>query len=242
VFLYDSVSGTWHQEAKLLASDGEGGDCFGHAVSLSGTRALVGARKDEFASGSAYLFAYDSGSGNWYEEAKLRASDAADSDFFGVSVSLSGDKALIGAWGDEDNGPFSGSVFAYDFTSTLSLDVKCNGQDQNVIVGSGENVTVTVDIKNGYHPGLEGDLWIIAVLPTSGWNTWTYGPWMHPFWRLGVGNVYYSGPPLNHAATVFDQPGSPGTYKVYLALDTVPDGILDLSTLWGFDVVDFTVQ
>ena len=55
-------------------------------------------------------------------------------------------------------------------------------------------------------------------------------------------NEYYTGPPLNHAATVFDQPLPPGSYKLYLALDAVPNGALDLTALWDFDVVDFTVQ
>ena len=37
-------------------------------------------------------------------ETKLTASDGAASDYFGLSVSLSGDYALIGAHRDDDNG------------------------------------------------------------------------------------------------------------------------------------------
>ncbi len=245
VFDYDAVSGTWQEEAKLFASDSAAYDLFGISVALSGIRALIGAYGNDdngSYSGSAYVFGYDSVSGTWHEEAKLLASDGANDNRFGWSVALSSEVALIGAPYDDDNGSGSGSAYAYDFNSILALDAKCNGQDQNVIVNSGENVTLTIDINNGYHPDLKGDLWVLAILPTSAWNVWTYGPWVTPIWRPGAGNVYYTGPPLNHSATVFDQPVPPGSYKVYLAMDAIANGVLDLPALWDFDVVDFTVQ
>ncbi len=50
------------------------------------------------------------------EQAKLTASDAAANDNFGVSVAVSGDTAVIGAYLDDDGGSDSGS--AYVFTRT----------------------------------------------------------------------------------------------------------------------------
>ncbi len=46
---------------------------------------------------------------------KLTASDGAVSDYFGYSVSLSSDgsTALIGAYGDDDKGNDSGSVYIF---------------------------------------------------------------------------------------------------------------------------------
>jgi len=44
---------------------------------------------------------------------KILASDGAALDYFGISVSQSGDTALVGAYGDDDNGPNSGSVYVY---------------------------------------------------------------------------------------------------------------------------------
>ena len=55
---------------------------------------------------------------NWTEVQKLVASDSENTDLFGWSVSLAGDTALIGAYGDHDNGADSGS--AYVFTRTGS--------------------------------------------------------------------------------------------------------------------------
>jgi hypothetical protein len=49
----------------------------------------------------------------WTEQAKLLASDGASTDYFGRSVALDGDTALIGADADDDNGDESGSVYVY---------------------------------------------------------------------------------------------------------------------------------
>jgi PKD repeat protein len=47
---------TWTQQAKLIASDGEGYEEFGYSVSLHEDTALIGAFGDDSAKGSAYVF------------------------------------------------------------------------------------------------------------------------------------------------------------------------------------------
>ena len=47
------------------------------------------------------------------EDFKLTASDGALFDRFGSSVSISGDKAIVGAWGDDDNENRSGSAYVF---------------------------------------------------------------------------------------------------------------------------------
>ena len=47
------------------------------------------------------------------EQAKLTASDAADEDWFGRSVSVDGDTAVVGAYRDDDNGVQSGSAYVF---------------------------------------------------------------------------------------------------------------------------------
>ena len=49
----------------------------------------------------------------WSEQHKLTASGGAANDRFGLSVSISGDTAVIGASGDDDNGDASGSAYVY---------------------------------------------------------------------------------------------------------------------------------
>ncbi len=104
---------SWSQVAKLTASDGTIFDRFGYSVSLSGDTALVGAYND--GNGSAYLFERNQGGADsWGQVAKLTASDGAASDYFGISVALSGDTALVGAYGDDDNGSNSGSAYIFE--------------------------------------------------------------------------------------------------------------------------------
>jgi N-acetylneuraminic acid mutarotase len=106
------------EEAKLTASDAAERDWFGESVSVSGDLALIGANGNDDAgpdSGSAYVYRYDPSSGEWIEEAKLTASDTAPADLFGGSVSVSGDLAVIGAFGDDDAGGESGSAYVYRY-------------------------------------------------------------------------------------------------------------------------------
>jgi len=63
-------------------------------------------------SGSAYIFKRSGTS--WAEEAKLTASDGDDADYFGSSVSISGDYAIVGAYWDDDNGTNSGSAYIFN--------------------------------------------------------------------------------------------------------------------------------
>ncbi len=117
IFYYDGLS--WSQQAKLTASDAAADDWFGYSVSISGDYAVVGAGLDDdngSASGSAYIFKRDGA--NWSQQAKLTASDGAANDRFGYSVSVSGDYAIVGAFGDDDNGSMSGSAYIFKRSGT----------------------------------------------------------------------------------------------------------------------------
>ena len=113
-YVYVRSNGVWSEQAKLTASDGAENDRFGYSVSIDGDTAVIGAISDEdngHNSGSAYV--YVRSNGVWSEQAKLTASDGASSDDFGLSASIDGDTAVIGAYGDDDNGSNSGSAYVY---------------------------------------------------------------------------------------------------------------------------------
>jgi hypothetical protein len=115
-----TLNGTnWTQQAKLLPSDGAPYDEFGNSVSISGDTALIGAWWDDDNgdySGSAYVFVR--WGSTWVQQAKLHSSDNAEGDNFGNSVSLDGNIALIGAWGNDDNGDRSGSAYVFTRNGT----------------------------------------------------------------------------------------------------------------------------
>ena len=100
------------QTAKLTASDGASDDWFGSSVSIGGDVAVVGARQDDDFKGSANVFRHDGAA--WVQEQKLTASDGAAVDWFGFSVAISGDVAVVGAFRDDDNGTESGSAYVFD--------------------------------------------------------------------------------------------------------------------------------
>ena len=103
------------QEAKTLPYDGADSDSFGRSVSISGDYAIVGSPGDEDngeGSGAAYIF--EKSGANWSQVAKLTAIDGSTMDFFGWSVSISGDYAIVGAYGDDDNGDESGSAYIFE--------------------------------------------------------------------------------------------------------------------------------
>lgn len=104
----------WIQQAKLTASDEAAEDQFGASVVLAGETLVVGSPNSDTVanqSGSAYVFVRTSDV--WFEEAKLKASDAAANDRFGVSVALSGDTAVIGATFEDDRAVDSGAAYVF---------------------------------------------------------------------------------------------------------------------------------
>jgi len=113
-YIFKNNGNTWVEEQKLLASDGEPGDIFGLSVSIDDDFVIIGAGGDDDYgnySGSAFIF-YNDGTA-WIEQDKIIASDGAEQDYFGGSVSISGDYVIIGARLDDDNGDNSGSAYIF---------------------------------------------------------------------------------------------------------------------------------
>ena len=104
-YVYVRSGGVWTQQTRLEAGDGSAQDLFGVSVALRGDTALVGAYQDDTAAGpnagSAYVFVRSGGV--WTQQARLWASDGTTNDYFGVSVALSGETALVGAHFDVGN-------------------------------------------------------------------------------------------------------------------------------------------
>ncbi len=169
-YVFIRIGTTWTQQAKLTAPDGVANDAFGSPVALSGDTALIGATGNDDCKGTAYVFTRIGS--NWTQQARLTASDGASYDFF-CSVSLCGDTAVIGAYGDERN---TGS--AYVFTrngSTWTQQAKLNASDgeMNDYFGScvslsGDTVLIGAPMKNG-----NGTNSGSAYLFTQSDSTWT---------------------------------------------------------------------
>src|SRR5579862_8743813 len=108
-YVFVRNSGVWTEQQKLTASDAATGDGFGTAVSISGDTVLIGARNKTVGShtyeGAAYVFVRSGGV--WTEQQKL-TENGAHEDYFGWSVSVSGNTALIGALGKSNINAYQG--------------------------------------------------------------------------------------------------------------------------------------
>ena len=181
-FQKDSM-GVWQQEDKFTASGLSNNAGFGQSLSLYERTAVVGAFQQNSLAGAAYVFSSDSngnwtqisqlnpleatsrfgnssaiwddtiivgtafslpplastpgaayvfskdGSG-WQRSAKLTANDGQANDNFGWSVSLYGNRALVGAPFDDDLGSVSGSAYIFEHNGSSWQQVaKLNASD-----------------------------------------------------------------------------------------------------------------
>lgn len=103
-------------EIDLLRSfDSSDGDGFGFALDAENGRLLIGAPWVSGA-GAAYVFERDRDE-SWVEVARLTPSDPQPDDLFGFSVALDGDRAIIGAPGDDGEYDDDGAAYVFEFTS-----------------------------------------------------------------------------------------------------------------------------
>lgn len=103
-------------ERSFLNPSPDNLDLFGIAVSLSAGKALVGAPIDGttgIGSGRAYLF--DAATGALLHT--LENPTPSGNDFFGQTVSLSGDRALLGVPTDDTSASNAGAAYLFDATT-----------------------------------------------------------------------------------------------------------------------------
>jgi hypothetical protein len=111
VMVFTSTGGAWTQTQTLVPSDDASRAEFGYAVAASGDTLVVGAPYSDVWAGAAYT--YSNAGGVWGGEQKLSFSNNSGSDIVGLSVAISGDTALVGAYGDDVGATDSGSVYIF---------------------------------------------------------------------------------------------------------------------------------
>jgi hypothetical protein len=168
------------EQAKLTASDGMMYDRFGSSVAINGDTIVVGAYGVNSYQGWAYVFVKPSGgwSGALTQTAKLTASDGATSDFFGQSVAVSGDTAVVGALGD-DIGANTDQGSAYVFvkpsggwSGTLTQTAKLTASDgaMNNIFGYSVAISGDTVVVGGYAANNSQGSAYAFVKPSGGWS------------------------------------------------------------------------
>jgi hypothetical protein len=149
------VSGsTFTQQQKLVANDGAASDYFSESgVALDGDTLVVGARNyDDNGSNSGSVYVFVRSGTTWTQQQKLVANDGASSDWFGNSVALDGDTLVVGAYGDDDNGSISGSVYVFVRSGTTW------SQQQKLVANDG-----VASGKFGDSVALNGDTLVVGA-------------------------------------------------------------------------------
>ncbi len=159
-YIFTKPPGGWKDTthtAKLTASDGLTVDYLGQSASISGNYVILGASGDDdngSGSGSAYIF--EKPGATWVdmtETAKLLPSDAVAGAQFGVSVGISGEDAVIGAYTDNEFGAQAGAAYVFtkpaggwkDTTEHAKLVPSEHGADMYfgyTVAISGENIAI----------------------------------------------------------------------------------------------------
>jgi len=110
VYIYklNETSGLWEETQIIRASDAResreqdahGGGWFGWDVDMEDGKLIVGTKckwSPQRFTGGAYIYELNEASGLWEETAILEASDKNTDDFFGESVAIKGNRAIVGA-------------------------------------------------------------------------------------------------------------------------------------------------
>ncbi|MBP6310696.1 MAG: hypothetical protein KA408_00385 [Flavobacteriales bacterium] len=160
-YIFARSGDEWTQQQKIMAGDRDFEDEFGASVAISGDHAIVGAPTEDhnasggdyvWKAGSAYIFVHSGGA--WTQQQKIVAiaSDRDEGDEFGVSVAISGDRAIVGAryedrdatGGNFDNNAGAAYIFlreGYDW----ALHQKIVASDRATVDVFGESVAISSD-------------------------------------------------------------------------------------------------
>ncbi|MEM9544940.1 MAG: FG-GAP repeat protein [Bacteroidota bacterium] len=168
------------EDDKLTAPFPSSSDYFGYSVSISGSIAVIGAHLDDDAgtdAGCAYVFELIGGI--WTQTAKLTASDAANNQWLGYAVAISGDVIVAGAYRD---GGDQGAAYVYERpmggwinmteTGKLTASDGTGGDKLGLSVSISGDVIVcgaSEDDDNGTNSGAA----YVFEKPMGGWGTMT---------------------------------------------------------------------
>jgi len=146
-YVFTNVGGVWTQTGKLIAPPVVGGDNYASAVDVDGDIMVISASLTDTAgsnSGAAYI--YRRIKGTWTYDTRLQSDDIAQWDRFGIDVAVSGNRVLIGADSDDDNGSSSGSVYVFDSDGSVwTQEAKLSASDGAADDQFGERVDISGD-------------------------------------------------------------------------------------------------
>jgi len=177
---------TWDAGIGIVAPDAQANDRFGWSVSIDGDYAIVGAYYEDGGAGdphpqagAAYIF-HRTGADTWDTGTKIVAPDIADTDYFGISVAISGDYAIVGADLEDDGGTNAGAAYIFRRTGTNTWDTgtKILATDPQADDLFGYSVSISGDyaVVGAFQEDAGGtDAGAAYIYRRTGTNTWDTG-------------------------------------------------------------------
>lgn len=232
-YVFRREGGGWTREARLWPSNGGANDEFGASVSIGDGYVLVGGHRHSGPypeCGAAYVFRLEGST--WAQEAVLTAPDAAAYDDFGVSVSISGSWALVGADQLDPSGPRTGGVYVFKrdagawnlqakltasdptYADFFGWSVSIDGHD--AWVGAPFQDTTVADAGAAYAYHFDGASWVQTARLTAsdaawqdlfGWSVSLHGDYAvaGAFAKNGVGTRSGAAYVFRHSAAGWTQ-------------------------------------
>jgi hypothetical protein len=120
-FFCASALNAQFKEQKIVPADIDPGDFFGRYLAIQQNDLLIGAHQDDvngYASGALYIFSKTAGEDQFREVEKIVPDDGDVEEFFGYSIDISGQWAVVGSHHDSDYGGSSGSAFILKHNGT----------------------------------------------------------------------------------------------------------------------------
>ena len=182
------LSGTWSQQAKVVATTPVNSDFFGCSVSVSGSTALIGAYGRSTNTGGAFIFTSTAGVWSTTPIVELKGTNggaAASGDEFGYSVSLDGSLALVGAPGRKISGTATGAAYVTtpkttSWTSTNQTRLIATDGAGGDLFGTSVSIsssagTLVIGASSHKPSGGKNNQGVAYVFTGSG-TTWTQQP------------------------------------------------------------------
>lgn len=157
MYIFTLIDNIWVQHEKIIPFDLDTTNHIDISVSKTGNTAILGGDYDEMLeeySGFAYVF--NKYNDRWFKQQKITSSDLEPGDWFGRSVSISGNIALVGAPYDGDKGYRSGSAYIFTCDNNIPAIPTISGEssgEPNIVYEysfvsidpDGDNLTYIID-------------------------------------------------------------------------------------------------
>ena len=116
-------------------------------------------------------------------------------------------------------------------------DIKANGSDNTVTIGTGDTLSITVSLSAGDSSGANADWWVAVDTP-FGWFHFD----LSLSWIPGL-SVTNQGPLFDLSTfEVLNMPLPPGTYTFYFGVESIMNGLLDLDQIFLDNVIVDVVE